>query len=61
MKRKKRLEKGITSIGEEINLHEQKMKKAKEEGNLELVDYYDKEIRGLEEAKDRKEKQLEKN
>lgn len=61
MKRKKKLKKGINSIGEEINLHEQKIKKAKEEENYELVEYYDKEIKGLKEAKERKEKQLAKS
>jgi len=61
MKRKKRLEKGIQSIEEEIEIHKKKMQEAKEEGNLELVDYYNKEISGLEKTKDRKEDQLEKS
>ena len=59
MKRKKRLEKGIESIEEEIEIHKKKMQEAKEEGNLELADYYDREIKGLEKTKDRKENQLE--
>ena len=58
MKRKKRLEKGIQSIEKEIKYHEEKMLHAKEEENLELLGYYDKEIRGLKKAKERKEKQL---
>ena len=61
MKRKKRLEKGVQSIEEEIEIHKKKMQEAKEEGNLELVDYYNKEISGLEKTKDRKEDQLEKS
>ncbi len=61
MKRKKRLEKGIQSIEEEIKIHEKKMEEAKEEGNLELADYYSKEIRGLKKTKNRKENQLEKS
>ena len=42
MKRKKRLEKGIKSISDEIKCHEEKREKAKEEGKLELAGYYDK-------------------
>ena len=61
MKRKKRLEKGIQSIEEEIKIHEKKMQEAKEEGNLELAEYYSKEIQGLGKTKDRKEKQAEKS
>lgn len=45
MKRKKRLEKGIESLKEQIELHENKLEKAKEEGMEELVNYYEKEIR----------------
>ena len=61
MKRKKRLEKGIQSIEEEIKIHKEKRNKAKEEGNSELAGYYDKEIAGLERTKERKEKQAEKS
>ena len=61
MKRKKRLEKGVQSIEEEIEIHKKKMQEAKEEGNLELVDYYNKEISGLEKTKDRNGNQLEKS
>ena len=61
MKRKKRLEKGIQSIEEEIKIHKEKRDKAKEEGDLELAGYYDKEINGLEKTKERKEKQAEKS
>lgn len=61
MKRKKRLEKSIQSIEEEIKIHKEKMEKAKEEGDLELAGYYDKEINGLEKTKERKAKQAEKS
>jgi hypothetical protein len=57
-KRKKRLEKGIESIDEQIKIHEEKLAKAKDEGNLDLEDYYDREIQGLKKSKERKEKQL---
>lgn len=43
--RKKRLEKGIESLQEQIDIHEEKKKVAEESGNLELVDYYTKEIK----------------
>ena len=33
MKRKKRLERGIQSIEEEIEIHKKKMQEAREEGN----------------------------
>ena len=47
MKRKKRLIKGISSIEEQIKMHEEKKKKAREEGNLDLEKYYEGEIAGL--------------
>ena len=59
MKRKKRLKKGVSSIEEQIELHEEKRVKALEEGNIERVAYYDKEIESLKESKKRKEEQLE--
>ena len=60
MKRKKRLEKGIESIEEEIKIHEKKREEAREEGDMELASYYDKELSGLNKTKERKAKQLEK-
>ena len=60
MKRKKRLEKGIESLGEQIVLHKEKRKKALDEGEEELARYYEKEIDQLEGNKDKKEKQLDK-
>lgn len=58
MKRKKRLEKGIDSLEEQIELHKEKWEKSKEEGNIELEGYYQREINSLENVKKRKEKQL---
>ena len=60
MKRKKRLEKGIESIQEQIELHEQKKEQAEFEENLELESYYKKEIEGLKKTKERKQEQLDK-
>ena len=44
VKRKKRLQKGIDSLREQIKLHEDKLKSAEEEGMKELVDYYNREL-----------------
>ncbi len=59
-KRKKRLEKGIESIAEQIKIHHKKERKAVEEGDLELVGYYEKEIKTLEQNKKKKEEQIKK-
>jgi len=59
-KRKKRLKKGIGSIQEQIDLHEEKKSLAEESGNEELVEYYTKEIEAKKKAKEEKEKMLEK-
>jgi hypothetical protein len=59
--RKKRLEKGIESLNEQIQFHKEKMRKAAEEGNIELENYYEKEISGLEKTKDKKADMLEKH
>ena len=42
--RKKRLQKGIESLEKQIKLHEEKLKKVEEEDNIELAQYYKKEI-----------------
>lgn len=57
-KRKKRLEKGIESLKEQIRIHEQKRKEAIAQGKLELSNYYEKEIGSKIGAKEKKEKQL---
>ena len=45
VKRKKRLEKRIEALKEQIKIHEKKREQAEEEGKLELADYYDREIK----------------
>ena len=58
--RKKRLKKGIGSLGKQIELHEEKLRKAEEENNLELAGYYRKEIISKKKDKEEKERLLEK-
>ena len=60
VKRKKKLKKGIDSIQEQIDIHEEKKSLAEESGNEELVEYYTKEIEAKERAKKEKETMLEK-
>lgn len=57
-KRKKRLEKGIGSLGEQIEYHREKKKLAEELGQEELVAYYDKEIESLKDRKRNREEKL---
>lgn len=57
--RKRKLEKGIKTIEEQIKLHKEKKKKAKEEGRIELEEYYEKDIARLERQKEQKEQKLE--
>lgn len=59
-KRKKRLEKGIDSLDEQIKLHEEKKQKAHELGQEELERYFDKEINALKERKKQREEVLDK-
>ena len=58
--RKKRLQKGIESIERQIELHEEKLKKAKEEDNIELAEYYKKEISAKKRDKEDKQRILDK-
>ena len=58
--RKKRLKKGIESIEKQIKLHEEKLKKAEEEDNLELASYYRKEVEAKKRDKEEKERMLKK-
>jgi peptidoglycan hydrolase CwlO-like protein len=60
VKRKKRLEKGIDSIGEQIEIHKEKERKAEENDLPELVNYYKKEIAAKEEDIRKKKKLLDK-
>ena len=53
--RKKRLQKGIDSIEKQIALHEAKLRKSQEDDNIELAEYYKKEIEAK--KRDRYEKQ----
>ncbi len=58
--RKKRLQKGIESLERQIKLHEEKLKKAEEEDNIELSGYYKKEINSKKRDKEEKERLLNK-
>lgn len=58
--RKKRLKKGIESIGEQIEIHEKKLEQAKEQGFIERARYYEKEIKAKEEAMKKKKEILDK-
>lgn len=60
MKRKKRLGKGIESLKEQIEIHEEKKRKAEEADMEELVGYYEKEILSKEKAMKEKKKLLDK-
>ena len=40
MKRKKRLQKGIESLENQLKIHEEKLDKAVEESDEDLIDYY---------------------
>lgn len=53
--RKKRLQKGIKSIEKQIKFHEEKLRKSEKEDNIELAEYYRKEIAAK--KKDKEEKQ----
>lgn len=57
-KRKKRLEKSIKSIEQQILLHHKKKEIAKEEDKEELVSYFEKEIASLKERKRNREEKL---
>lgn len=58
--RKKRLQKGIESLEKQIKLHEEKLKKAEEEDNIELAGYYKKEIEAKKKDKEEKRRILNK-
>ena len=53
--RKKRLQKGIDSLDKQIRLHKEKLNKAEQNDNIELANYYKKEINAK--KKDKEEKQ----
>jgi len=56
--RKKRLQKGIESLEKQIRLHEEKLKKAEEEDNIRLAEYYKKEIDAKKRDKEEKQRIL---
>ncbi|HLC55289.1 MAG TPA: hypothetical protein VJJ75_02015 [Candidatus Nanoarchaeia archaeon] len=58
--RKKRLQKGIDSLEQQIMLHQEKLRKAEEENHIELADYYRKEIAAKKMDKEEKERLLKK-
>ncbi len=47
----KRIKRGIKSLENQIELHEKKRKIAKKEGEIELEDYFNKEINSLKKQK----------
>ena len=58
--RKKRLKKGVISLEKQIQIHEEKREDAKKQENIELEDYYEKELTGLKQIKDKKQRLLDK-
>ena len=58
--RKKRLQKGIESLEKQIKLHEEKLRRAEEEDNIELAEYYRKEIAAKKKDKEEKQRILDK-
>jgi hypothetical protein len=58
--RKNRLEKGIESTKEQIEIHKEKRELAKQRGEMELEGYYTKEIEALQKVVKRKEEKLKK-
>lgn len=58
--RKKRLKKGIESLEKQLELHEEKLRKAEEEHNFELAGYYKKEIFSKKQDVEEKKRLLEK-
>ena len=60
MKRKKRLERGIKSLKEQILIHKEKLNHAIENEDEELSEYYKKDLARLEGEEKKKENQLKK-
>jgi len=58
--RKKRLKRGVISLEKQIQIHEEKREDAKKQGNIELENYYEKELITLKQIKDKKQKLLNK-
>ncbi len=58
--RKKRLQKGIESLEKQIKFHEEKLRRAEKEDNIELAEYYKKEIVAKKRDKEEKQRILDK-
>ena len=58
--RKKRLKKGIESLEAQIQLHEEKKKIAESDGNVDLANYYEKELTAKRKDKEEKKRMLNK-
>ena len=58
MSGKKRTKKGIDSLSKQIEIHKEKLKKAQENGNIGLSNYYEKEMEHFERAKEKLEKRI---
>lgn len=56
--RKKRLKRGIESLKEQIEIHEEKKEQAHDEGKIELENYYEKEIKKFQNIKKTKKELL---
>lgn len=50
MSEKKRAKKGIDSLKKQVEIHKSKLAKAREEGNIGLANYYEKEIEHFEQT-----------
>lgn len=55
---RKKIEKGIESLGRQISEHHEKLEKAKKDGRWDLLAYYPKEIKRLEKEREKKKKWL---
>ena len=58
--RKKSLQRGIESLEKQIKLHEEKLRKVEQEDNIELAEYYKKEIAAKKRDKEEKQRMLDK-
>lgn len=56
--RKKRLKKGIESLKKQVEIHEKKLKEAVDKDYIELVEYYEKEIKAKKRDIEKKERLL---
>lgn len=58
MSGKKRAKKGIESLEKQIQIHKEKLRKAQAEGNIGLVNYYEKEIEHFEQAIEKRKRRI---